>query len=153
MIELAHTHLMTLTLDVDFAGMVNVGTIPAGVRRIAPVSAGAFNGERLRGRVQGGADWVIHRPDSVMTIDVRLTLTTEDQAAIYLAYKGRFLAAPEAMARFARGAQLRPDEYSLVISAAFECGDPRYAWLNNCLAVGVGAQIKTGVVYQIFDIG
>ncbi len=57
------------------------------------------------------------------------------------------------MARFGRGAQLDAAEYSLTISAKFECGDARYAWLNNVVAVGVGQQTPTGVIYQIFEIG
>jgi hypothetical protein len=150
---LPHSHLMTLTLDVGFAAMTIIGTTPAGTRRIAPVIGGTFTGSRLNGAVLGGADWVVNRPDGVMAIDVRLTLKTADDAAIYLAYTGRFLAAPGAMAKFARGAQLERAEYSLAISAKFECGDLRYAWLNNVVAVGAGQQIPSGVIYQIFEVG
>jgi hypothetical protein len=88
-----------------------------------------------------------------MTVDVRLTLRTEDGTAIYLAYNGRFLATPEVMARFGRGAQLEPSEYSLAVTAKLECGDDRYAWLNNVIAIGVGRQTPTGVVYEFFAIG
>ncbi|MBC7768714.1 MAG: DUF3237 domain-containing protein [Phycisphaerales bacterium] len=151
--QLPHTHLMTLTLDVGSAAMITVGATPAGVRRIAPVTGGAFVGARLNGVVLGGADWVVNRPDGVMAVDVRLTLRTADDAAIYIAYTGRFLAAPDAMERFGRGAQLKSSEYSLAISARFECGDTRYSWLNNVVAVGAGRQTLTGVVYQIFEVG
>jgi hypothetical protein len=150
---LPHSHLMTLTLEVSFGAMTTIGATPAGLRRIAPVTGGLFDGPRLRGVVIGGADWVINRPDAVMAVDVRLTLQTEDGAAIYLAYNGRFLAAPEVMARFGRGAQLDPSEYSLVVSAKLECGNERYRWLNDVLAIGVGRQTPTGVVYELFAIG
>lgn len=153
MTELRHQHLITLSLTVDFAGMSVIGKTPAGVRRIAPVTAGAFSGARLRGIVLPGADWVINRPDGVMVIDVRLTLRTEDDALIYLTYQGRFLAAPEAMARFGRGMLLDPSEYSLAINARFECGDERYVWLNDVVAVGTGEQTRDGPVYSIFEIG
>ena len=123
--QLAHKHLITLTLDVDFAAMQVIGKTPAGHRRIAPVTGGHFAGERLAGTVLPGADWVINRPDGVMVIDVRLTLKTADDALIYLTYQGRFLADPEAMSRFSRGALLEPHEYSLAIVAKFECGDDR----------------------------
>jgi hypothetical protein len=151
--ELNHTHLLTLTLDVDFGGMIAVGPTPAGLRRIAPVTGGTFSGERLSGTVRPGADWVLNRADGVMVIDVRLVLDTPDGATIYLTYQGRFLAAPEAMARFAKGALLGPDEYSLAISAKFECGHPNHIWLNNVVAVGTGTQTVRGPVYQIFSIG
>jgi Protein of unknown function (DUF3237) len=150
---LKHRHLLTLTLTVDFAGMTIIGQTPAGLRRIVPVSGGTFSGERLNGTVLPGADWVVNRPDGVMVIDVRLALKTGDGAMIYLTYQGRFLAEPEAMARFAKGALLDPSEYSLAISTKFECGDRRYAWLNNVVAVGTGTQTATGPVYTVFEIG
>lgn len=154
MSQLQHRHLITLTLTVDFAGMVNIGQTPAGLRRIAPVSGGSFTGERLSGMVlSGGNDWVVNRDDGVMVIDVRLTLKTDDGAVIYLTYQGRFLAGAGAMARFAKGALLDASEYSLAITAKFECGDAGYAWLNNVIAVGTGEQTATGPVYSIFEIG
>lgn len=150
---LQHRHLLTLSLSVDFAGMSVIGQTPAGLRRIAPVCGGMFSGERLNGTVLPGADWVINRPDGVMVIDVRLTLRTDDGASIYLTYQGRFLAEPDAMARFGKGALLNTSEYSLAIAARFECGDERYAWLNNVLAVGTGEQTRDGPIYTIFEIG
>jgi hypothetical protein len=144
---------MTLSLDVGFASMTTIGTTPAGVRRIAPVTWGTFDGARLKGDVVGGSDWVVNRPDAVMVIDVRLTLRTHDGAAIYLAYTGRFLASPDVIARFGRDAQLDPKEYSLAVTARLECGDERYAWLNNVVATGIGQQRKSGVTYELFSIG
>lgn len=154
MTELQHRHLTTMTLTVDYPAMVNIGQTPAGLRRIAPVSSGCFVGERLSGTVlPGGNDWVINRSDAAMVLDVRLTLQTDDGALIYLSYQGRFLAEPAVMARFAKGETLDPSEYSLVITAKFECGDDRYAWLNNVVAVGTGARTPTGPIYTIFEIG
>lgn len=154
MTDLKHSPLITLTLTVDFASMVSIGQTPAGLRRIAPVSGGTFSGDRLNGTVlPGGNDWVLNRADGVMVIDVRLTLQTDDRALIYLTYQGRFLAGPEAMARFAKGEVLDPTDYSLAIIARFECGDPRYSWLNNVIAVGTGEQTRAGPIYSIFAIG
>ena len=153
MADLKHTHLLTMQLTVDYAGIKSIGQTPAGLRRIAPVTGGTFSGERLRGSVQGGADWVINRPDGVMVIDVRLTLATGDGALIYLTYQGRFLAEPDAMRRFGKGELLATHEYSLAMTAKFECGDDRYAWLNNAVVVGTGEQTATGPVYTLFEIG
>ena len=150
---LAHRHLITMTLDVDFAGMQSIGATPGGLRRIAPVTGGHFAGPELSGTVLGGSDWVINRDDGVMVIDVRLTLKTDNGALIYLAYQGRFLAEPAVSARFARGKKLAANEYSLAIRAQFECGDPSLAWLNNVIAVGTGEQLPTGVTYTLFAVG
>ncbi len=153
MADLKHTHLLTMQLTVDYAGIKSIGKTPGGLRRIAPVTGGTFSGERLGGTVHGGADWVINRPDGVMVIDVRLTLETQDGALIYLTYQGRFLAEPDAMRRFGKGEQLAPHEYSLAMIAKFECGNERYAWLNNAVAVGTGEQTATGPVYTVFEVG
>ncbi len=154
MTELQYSHLTTMTLTVDYPAMVAIGQTPAGLRRIAPIGGGTFVGERLSGNVlPGGNDWVINRSDAVMVLDVRLTLQTDDGALIYLSYQGRFLAAPEVMARLAKGEALDPSEFSLAITAKFECGDDRYAWLNNVVAVGTGARTATGPIYTIFEIG
>lgn len=150
---LPHKPLMNLSLIVGFDAMTSIGKTPVGVRRIAPVNGGRFTGERLSGDVIGGADWVIHRPDGVMTIDVRLALKTDDGASIYLSYQGRLLAAADAMARFNRGALLEPSEYSLAMAAKLECGDARYDWLNNVVAVGIGHQTKVGADYALYEIG
>jgi hypothetical protein len=148
------TPLMTMTLTVDFAGMISIGKTPSGLRRIAPVTGGMFTGERLKGTVlPGGADWVVNRPDGVMILDVRLTLKTSDDALIYLSYQGRFIASPDAMKRFGRGQALAAHEYSLAITPKFECGDERYAWLNNVVAVGTGEQTRSGPIYTLHEIG
>ena len=153
MADLKHTHLLTMQLTVDFAGMKTIGQTPGGLRRIAPVTGGTFSGERLSGTVHGGADWVINRPDGVMVIDVRLALETGDGALMYLTYQGRFLAEPEAMRRFGKGELLAPHEYSRAIIARLECGDERYAWLNNAIVVGTGEQTPTGPIYTLFEVG
>lgn len=153
MTDLRHQPLTTLTLTVDFRGILPIGQTPAGLRRIAPVTGGRFDGERLSGAVQGGADWVINRADGVMLIDVRLTLKTDDGALVYLTYQGRFLAEAEPMSRLARGAVLDPSEYSLAVVARFEASDERYRWLNDAIVVGTGLQTASGPVYSLFTIG
>ena len=150
---LPNRHLMTLSLDVDFAGIVPIGTTAAGQRGIAPVRGGRFEGGRLRGTVSPGHDWFITRADGALLIDVRLVLTTGDGAKIYLAYQGRMLGNGDAMARFRKGELLGPDDYALQITAKFECGDERYAWLNDVLAVGVGEHALSGPIYHIFEVG
>lgn len=152
-LALPHRHLADLTLKVAFDRMTTIGETPAGLRRIAPIIGGSCTGARLDAVVVEGADWVINRPDGVMVIDVRLTLQTQDSARIYLTYQGRFLASPDAMARFRRGQLLSPDEYSLAITARFECGMEAYAWLNNAIVVGIGEQTATGPIYRLFEIG
>jgi hypothetical protein len=152
--SLPYKHLLTLSLDVNSAATITVGRTSGGQRKIAPITGGNFSGERLNGSVApGGADWVVLRDDGALLIDVRLTLLTDDGAVIYLSYEGRFMGASDAMAKLAQGATLQPERYSLVIVAKFECGDGRYAWLNDVIAVGVGEQAGFSPTYSIFEIG
>ncbi len=148
------THLLTMTLDVAFEDILDIGQIAAGRRRIAPVSGGTFEGERLKGVVlPGGADWVVNRADSVMLIDVRLALKTDDNAMIGLRYTGNFRASPEAMKRLNRGEVLKDDEYRLRIVPVFESGAEKYAWLNDLVCIGAGRRLPTGQpVYTIFEV-
>ena len=151
--SLPNRPLTTLTLDVDFAGVVPIGATAAGHRGIAPVRGGRFEGARLSGSVAPGHDWFVTRGDGTLIIDVRLTLTTDDGATLYLAYQGSMRAAPEAMARFRKGEHLATADYALHIIARFECGDPHYGWLNDALVVGIGEQTPTGPIYRLFEIG
>ncbi len=151
--KLDQQHLMTLNLQIDFGSVSVIGGIPAGLRRIVPVSGGTFTGDRVNGEVlPGGNDWVINRPDGVMMIDVRLTLKTDDGALIYLTYQGRFLGEMSVMAKLGKGEALKPEEYSLLMSAKFECGNEKYQWLNNVIAVGRGTQSRGGATYTIYEM-
>ena len=146
-------HLTTLALDVDFAGVVPIGMVAAGRRGIAPVRGGTFTGERLNGVIGPGQDWFVARANGDIVIDVRLTLTTGDGATLYLTYGGAMRGRGDAMARFRKGEALAADDYALEVVAKFECGDERYAWLNDALVVGIGEQTSTGPVYHMFEIG
>ena len=66
--------------------IVDLGQTPLGGRKIAPVAGGTFQGERIRGTVMPspGGDWLLMRADGVLTLDVRLTLKTDDGALIYM---------------------------------------------------------------------
>ena len=151
--NLPHSHLLTLTLDVDFASTTQIGKTPAGQRVIAPVTGGHFDGPRLRGTVAPGSDWFLVEPDGSLLIDVRLTLTTEDGVAIYLSYTGSMRGKGDAMARFANGELLDEADYNLITQAKLECGDKRYSWVNGLPVVGVGKQTVNGPVYSLFAIG
>ena len=85
---LASRPLFELRLDVP--PLIDLGDTPCGRRRIAAVTGGSFEGERLRGTVLGapGGDWLLLRPDGVLVLDVRIVLKTDDGALIYMAYRG-----------------------------------------------------------------
>lgn len=131
----------------------DVGATPRGIRRFFAATGGSFAGPRLRGDVLAdGGDWLLIRPDGVFEQDVRITLQTDDGALIYTHYSGLRDAPPEVVSRLAAGQAVDRDEYYFRIAPVFETAAPRYRWLNNILAVGVGERLPNGVRYDIFQI-
>jgi len=63
--------LMMLELKVGTTH--NLGAVPHGTRRTAPLNGGSFEGPRLRDSVVAGgsADWQVLRSDGVLEMDLR----------------------------------------------------------------------------------
>ncbi len=146
--------LFVMDLTVGYDRAQRLGMTPLGERGVYPVDGGTFVGDRLRGRINpGGADWVTHRTDGNMMIDVRLTLTTDDGALIGMTYAG--LARAQAQAGndgFRNRAQLSYEDTFLHTTPRFETGDERYAWINGVIAVTNGMRTPGGGVYHVFSI-
>ena len=150
--ELKTQHLCTLTLDVENP-LTLLGDTPDGNRRIAKVRGGEFNGEKLSGTVRdGGGDWLMMRSDGVLTLDVRLTLQTSDNALIFVTYRGLRHGPEPVMDRLNNGEPVDPSEYYFRITPSFETGDANYLWLNKLVAVGTGHRLPDGPIYEIFEV-
>lgn len=142
------------TVRITLHPMQELGLTPLGQRRIAPVSGGTFEGARLHGRVlpHAGSDWLLLRGDGAFQLDVRLTLETDDHALIGMSYRGVRHGPAEVTAKLARGERVDRSEYYLRTVPLFETAAPRYAWLNNIVAVGVGERLPDGAVYEVFEV-
>jgi hypothetical protein len=129
-----------LTLRLSTAPTQEIGAGPHGKRITFPIIGGSFEGPRLRGQVlAGGDDWGIVRADGVIELDLRVTLQTEDGALIHMTFEGmRDDAAPG-------GPYFRT-------LPRFETADPKYAFLNRLLAVGIGEIRADGPVHLIEEI-
>jgi hypothetical protein len=114
-----------------------IGSTPRGKLSIFPVIGGSFEGERLRGKVlAGGGDWVTEKADGTFELDLRVTLETEDGALIHMTFTG-----------------VRDDgNHYIRTLPRFETADPKYAFLNRLLAVGVGEIRADGPVHAIEEI-
>lgn len=129
--ELESVYLMELALDV-------APQLDTGHTRIAPVTGGAFSGPRLNGTVHdGGADWITQVAGH-SSLDVRITLETDDGALIYMTYKG-------IVARSDSGLYWR-------VTPVFNTASEKYDWLNHIVCVGKSKQIEGKVAYDIFQI-
>src|SRR5262249_49001836 len=126
-------------LTIEIAESFELGDTPAGRRRIDAFHRGTLEGPRIRGvTLAGGSAALLRRHDGAMQPDVRLTIRTDDDALIYIFYRGIRHGPPEVMARIARDEPVAPHEYYLRNAPFFETAASKYDWLNRIIAVGVG---------------
>jgi hypothetical protein len=149
--EITTIHLLDLVADLDQP--LDIGDGPLGRRVIFGSAGGTFTGPDVHGDVlPGGGDWALFRADGTMTLDVRLTLRTHDDALIHMTYGGRFVVPPEhrqAMADRANRHRVDPANYYFRTNPVFETGSPRYSWLNDIVAIGSGYLIEGGIAYRV----
>lgn len=129
--ELESVFLMELSLDV-------ADQLDAGHTSIAPVTGGTFAGPRLKGTVRdGGADWIT-QVSGHSSLDVRITLDTDDGELIYMTYTG----------------VVHPGENGLYwrVRPIFQTASEEYDWLNHIVCIGKSKQISGKVAYDVFEI-
>jgi hypothetical protein len=130
-------YIGTLTATLGPPAVIPDG--PQGMRVIVPVTGGRFEGPELKGAIlPHGGDWVTRRASGTFKLDVRATIQTDDGAAILVTYMGIGHAGSD-------GNVLRT-------APLFETGDPRYAWLNDLQAVGIGRSVPGSVSYDIYRL-
>lgn len=145
-------HLFTMPVEVEMP-LQMIGRTPIGERRIAKVTGGSFAGPELKGTIlPGGGDWLLLRADGALQLDVRVTLKTDDDALIYMTYRGIRHGPTEVMERLNKGEQVDPSEYYFRIAPFFETAAENYDWLNRIVTVGTGHRLATGPVYEIYQI-
>ncbi len=108
---------------------IEAGTGPAGTRVVVEVQSAHVKGDRLSGEMLGAAaaDWLLVGPEGTGSLDVRVTMRTDDGATIFTHYYGRMDAS----------GGLQPP-LTIYVAPRFETGDERYAWLNRIQAIGKG---------------
>jgi hypothetical protein len=142
-----------MTLQVVVQPPQKVGAVPHGVRGIALITGGTFEGPRLRGKVlPGGGDWTLLRSDGVLELDLRITLEADDGALIYMTSFGVRHGPPEALAALARGEPVDPSTYYFRTAPRFETSAPQYAFLNRLIAIASGDRRPSGPTYTIEEI-
>jgi len=141
---------------VDLKPRLNFGSTPAGQRILFGSAGGSFNGPKLRGEVlEGGGDWAVFRPDGTMTLDVRLTLRTDDDALVFMTYGGRWTTPAELKGDIAdpvKRYQIDPSRYYFRTNPLFETGAKQYAWLNDIVCIGQGYLVEGGIAYKVSQV-
>jgi Protein of unknown function (DUF3237) len=115
----------------------DIGPTQQGTLTIFPVTGGSFEGERLRGKVlAGGGDWVTAHGNGSFTVDLRVTLETDDGSLIHMTFTG-----------------VRDDaNHYFRTVPRFETAASKYAFLNRLVAVGIGEIRPEGPVHSIEEI-
>ena len=150
MIQTRPVFQLTLTVP----KIEDLGTTPYGARKIATVTGGSFEGERLRGTVMPspGGDWLLLRSDGVLCLDVRMTLKTDDGELIYLHYNGMRHGPKDVLDRLAQGEVVDPALYYMRAVPVFETASVKYGWLNRAVFVAIGRREAAGPIYEVFEV-
>src|SRR5437899_12936577 len=116
-----------MTLQVVVPPPQKLGAVPHGTRVIAPITGGAFEGPRLRGKVlPGGGDWTLLRSDAVLELDLRITLETDDGALINMTSFGLRHGPADVLAALGRGELVDPSHYYFRTSHGLQVRAPWY---------------------------
>jgi hypothetical protein len=123
------------TLTVSLAETISVSSSLV----IGEVTQARADGERFNASLKGNAaaDWLRVSPEGYGTLDVKITLETDDGAIVYADYSGR----------------LQFDTMTVYATPLFHTGDERYSWMNRIQAVSKGTFQPDGtLVYEIFEL-
>lgn len=144
---------LLFTMKLSVGALLTVGGPEGSARRIANVSGGTFDGERMRGNVlPDGTDWQTLRGDGAVMLDARVVLKAHDGALIAMTYAGIRHGSPDVMERLTRGEHVDIGSYYFRIAPTFATSDPRYEWLNRIVAVGTGERLPGGPRYDVHEI-
>ena len=145
---------LLMTMHVKVGTLLNIGAVPHGTRRTAPLGGGTFEGPRLRGTIlpDGSADWQLLRPDGVLEMDLRFTLRTDDGALISMRSFGLRHGPPDIIAAHGRGETVDPSTYYFRTMPRFETAHPTYTFLNRLIAVASGDRRPEGPIYTIHEV-
>jgi Protein of unknown function (DUF3237) len=141
------------TIDVQVGPIQDLGVMPLGRRRIIPILGGTAQGPRLMGTVvPGGADWQVVRGDGVIELVAHYALKTHDGVAITVVNRGLRHAAPEVMARLAKGEIVDPALVYCRAIPTFEAPDGAYAWMNRSVFLSSVARFPDRVQVTVFEV-
>jgi hypothetical protein len=145
---------LLLMMHLKVGTLLNIGAVPSGTRRTAPLGGGTFEGPRLRGTVLPGssADWQLLRSDGVLEMHLRFTLRTDDGALISMRSFGIRHGPPEVIAAIGRGETVDPSTYYFRTMPRFETAHPTYSFLNRLIAVASGDRRPDGPIYTIHEV-
>ncbi len=121
------------TLHVDLAEPVDVGPVPAGHRRIIPITGGTVDGPELSGTIlAGGADWNLTSAEGCVRLWARYDFRTDDGAVVGVVNEAAHWPGPPAEPGTAS-----PASFAIITRPVFEASAGAPAWLNTGTFAGI----------------
>jgi hypothetical protein len=133
---------------------VDFGPGPFGTRLFFEAVEGRVTGKRISGRLSsGGGDWCLVGPDGWGRLDVRTQIQTDDGAFILVSYFGVLEMNDSVQQALQSGGETDYADQYFRTAPRLECGDPRYAWVNQSVFVGQGRVYPgLGVEYRVLRV-
>lgn len=154
MTPLAPPHLRWFAdLSVRVGTPHEIGTTPAGNRRVIPIVGGEVQGEGWTGRVlSGGADFQAIVSPTLAQLDARYVIETEAGELVFVANRAIRVAPPEVTTKLVRGEPVDPAQVYFRCVPSFETSAPSLAWINERIFVGTGVRRPDEVRMTFFAL-
>jgi hypothetical protein len=141
-------------LAVTIAAPVEVGTTPAGLRRMIPITGGTVTGPQVKGKVlAGGADFqLILEGGTQAHLDARYVIELDDGSRVFVQNTALRVASLENSQRIMNGQPVNPDEVYFRCQPKLEATTPEWAWLSESQFIGMGRRAPDGVFLSFYRV-
>ena len=128
-------------IEVQLGDFIEVGEGAKGTRLVIDLSEVSVKGDRVNASLAAtdAAEWgTVSQYGTLLTLDVRFTLKTDDGEYIYVEYAGR--------GDLTNG--------TLAAAPTFQTGSEKYSWINRVQGVMSGqVNLETGkLVYRLYEV-
>jgi hypothetical protein len=119
---------------------------------MVPLTGGRFEGKIAGEVMPGGADTQRVRPDGTAEVDARYMIKTDDGAIVYIHNHGLRAIPLAVVDRISNGENVEPSSYYFRTMPEFESGSPKYAWLNDIVAICSGSRVGNSVILDFYEV-
>ncbi|MBI51432.1 MAG: hypothetical protein CL781_08960 [Chloroflexi bacterium] len=128
-------------IEVQLGELLEVGDGANGTRLVIEVKDVTVSGDKVNASlaIRDAADWgTVSQDGTLLSLDVRFTLKTDDGEYIYVEYTGR--------GDLTNG--------TLAAAPTFQTGSEKYSWINRIQGVISGqVNMETGkLVYRLYEV-
>lgn len=142
-----------LHLEVEVGAPLEVGPLPAGLRRVVPILGGTVSGPAMTGRVlPGGADFQLIRTATETEVEARYVLESDRGELVTVHNWGLRTGSADDIARLRRDEPVDPARIYFRSSPRFETASPRLARLTTHVFVGTGTRQPRSVTFDVFEV-